>query len=252
MKVTLLGTGSSTGTPQLLCKCDVCKSENPRNRRTRFSILLETGQRNILIDTPFESRIQLLNSEIESLDAVWLTHAHSDHYSGLDDIRMFSFKNRGPLSFFALPDTINNIETRYPYMFHSNEYIDRPILSPVIVSEKPMFFYGAKIIPLIYPHGVSTVTSFRLNNFAFLSDISTIDEKEKEKLRNLDLLIVSSTVKHDHYKHMKLDDVIALIMELKPRRAALTHMNHRFDYEEMVDYLPSPIVPGFDGLSFIL
>jgi len=250
MKVTLLGTGSSTGTPQLTCDCPVCTSDDWRNKRTRFAIMVETEFKNILVDIPFEIRQQLLKAKVDKLDAIWLTHAHSDHFAGVDDVRMFSFRNGKPLPIFSDKDVIKVVEERYPYLFFENEYVKRPILKPYRIEGETVFFHGVEIVPIRHKHGDETVTSFRIGEFAFLADFSTISEKEREKLTNLKLLVVSSTLKSDHHKHMKFSDVVELIEGLKPERAVLTHMNHRFDFEETKKSLPAFIEPGYDGLSF--
>lgn len=249
MRVTLLGTGSSTGTPQLLCDCPVCLSADPRNRRTRFAILLETAQTTLLIDTPFEIRLQLLAAGIQRLDALWLTHTHSDHFAGIDDLRIFSFRNKAPLPLYALPSVIATARDRFKYLFDENEYSDINFLEPrPVTGDGPVTCGDLILTPLYHRHGQSAMASFRTGDFAFIADISEIAPTELEKLRGLDTLVISCTVKHDHYKHMKLDDILALIQRIAPRRAILTHMNHLFDHEELLRTLPAGVVPGYDGM----
>lgn len=249
MKITLLGTGSSTGTPQLLCKCPVCLSDNEKNMRTRFSIFLETGQKNILIDTPFEIRLQLLRAGVESIDAIWLTHAHSDHFAGIDDMRVFSFKNKAPIPFFSIESTLRTLEKRFEYLFFQNEYSPVSFLEAhAVTGSEHIFFSGMEIIPICYKHGPGEVTSFRTGDFAFVVDVSAIAESELEKLYGLELLVISATTKRDHYKHLKLDDIVEIAKKLAPKRVVLTHMNHTFDYTEIRNYLPSFIEPGYDNM----
>jgi phosphoribosyl 1,2-cyclic phosphate phosphodiesterase len=249
MRVTLLGTGSSTGSPQLLCDCPVCRSEDPRNRRTRFAILVETDATILLIDTPFEIKQQLLAAGVKRLDALWLTHTHSDHLAGIDDLRIFSFRNKAPLPLYALPSVIATARDRFKYLFDENEYSDINFLEPrPVTGDAPIACGDLALTSLYHRHGKSAVVSFRSGPFAFLADISEIAPAELEKLRGLDTLVISCTVKHDHYKHMKLDDILALIQRIAPRRAILTHMNHRFDHEELLRTLPAGVEPGYDGM----
>ncbi len=246
--ITLLGTGSSTGTPQLLCDCSVCRSNDPRNRRTRFALLFETGETTLLVDAPFEIRLQMLAAGVQRLDALWLTHAHSDHLAGIDDLRIFSFRSGAPIPCFALPSVLEATRTRFRYLFDENEYTSVTFLDPRPVGNEPVSFRGLMLIPVRHRHGNTEAVSFRLGAAAFLADLSAIEPAEEEKLHDLSVLIVSCTMRHDHYKHMKLDDVLALIARLAPRRAVLTHMNHRFDYTELARSLPAGVEPGYDGM----
>ncbi len=249
MRITLLGTGSSAGTPQLLCGCPVCLSENRKNMRTRFSILIETGRKTILVDAPAELRLQLLSAGVKHIDAVWLTHAHSDHMAGIDDLRMFAFRNRAPLPFYGMKHTLEAMQGRFEYMFEENGYCEIPFLEPLEIKQKPVFFSGLKLEPIVHAHGDIDVASFRLGNFAFLADFSELTPSEKSKLEGLDCLVISTTVQYEHHKHMQLSDVLALVQELSPKRTVLTHMNHHFDYEKLEKSLPLGVEPGFDGME---
>ncbi len=248
MIVTLLGTGSSTGTPQLLCTCPVCTSKDPRNKRTRFSILVEVDGVTILVDAPFELRQQLLAAQVKRIDAVWLTHAHSDHLSGIDDLRIFSFARDGHIPFYALPSELEHVRRRFSYLFEENEYFEKHFLDPFPITDRPIDIAGIPLRPVFHTHGKADVASFRLRNFAFIADFSNIEPEEVDKLHGLDMLVVSATVQKEHYKHMKLTDVVALIRKIAPRRAILTHMNHHNDYEKTLMLLPAGIEPGYDGM----
>ncbi|MFO7736231.1 MAG: MBL fold metallo-hydrolase [bacterium] len=248
MKITFLGTGSSTGTPQLLCDCKVCKSTDFRNIRTRYSLMVESDNFSILVDAPFEIRTQLLKARIKHIDALWLTHAHSDHIAGIDDLRMFSFRNKAPLPLFVNPHTRELIESRFRYLVAENEYMSRPFFSFNPVESKDIFFKGSRLTPLSYNHGETVVSSFRVGDFAFVSDISDISPETKEKLKGLDVCVINSTVLHPHYKHMCLEEVISLSKELAPGRVYLSHMNHRYDYSEIKKRVPDFMEPAYDGM----
>jgi phosphoribosyl 1,2-cyclic phosphate phosphodiesterase len=249
MKVIFSGTGSSTGAPQLFCDCKTCISDNPKNKRTRFSMIIIEKNTTLVVDTPFELRLQLLKAQIKKVDAIWLTHPHSDHIAGIDDTRIISFKNNGPVPFFAGKKTIENAKMRYPYMFGTNEYSDRPFLEPQLISEDPITFREIELMPVKHLHGSMEVNSFRSGDFAFLADVSEISESELSKLSGVKTLSVCTTVKHPHYKHMELKEVINLINFINPEKAYLTHMNHTFEYEEIRSALPSNIIPAYDGLE---
>lgn len=248
MKITFLGTASSTGTPQLLCDCDVCRSKDSRNVRTRYSLMVESEDFSILVDAPFEIRTQLLKTRTRHIDALWLTHAHSDHIAGIDDLRIFSFRNKSPLPLFANSHTREIIESRFRYLVAENEYMLRPFFSFNPVEDKNIFFRGATFIPLSYNHGETVVSSFRVGDFAFISDISDISRETKEKLKGLDLFVINSTVLHPHYKHMCLEEVVSLSEELAPRRVYLSHMNHHYDYSETKKRVPDFMEPAYDGM----
>ncbi len=252
MKVIFSGTGSSTGTPQLFCKCKVCLSENEKNKRSRFSLIISEQDTTVLVDTPFELRLQLLRAGIEKIDAIWITHPHSDHIAGIDDTRIIAFKNKESIPFFADAATMETIKLKYPYMFGENEYSSTPFLKPEIITSKPFDFRGISFLPIKHLHGSMDVCSFRSGNFAFLADVSKISEKEVGKLKGVKVLSVCTTVKQPHYKHMELEKVIKLIQKIDPKRAYLTHMNHHFEYDEIKSSLPPDIEPAYDGLEIIV
>lgn len=253
MKVIFNGTGSSTGTPQLFCKCPVCTSVDPKNKRTRFSMTIIENGVNILIDTPFEIRQQLLRSGEPDIDLVWLTHPHSDHIAGIDDLRMVSFVKKSSLPVYGSRNTLQAAERQFPYMFNEkNEYIERPFLIPHIVNGDIVKFKGLDIIPIRHHHGKMEVVSLRIGTFGLLADISDIDNEEFEKLRGIKTLAISTTVKNPHTKHLSLPEVVNFINKLNPDRAFLTHMNHTFDYEETSLILPEHIQPAWDGMEILL
>ncbi len=252
MKITILGSGSSTGVPQLLCNCPVCRSTDSHNKRTRFSILFEEKDFVILVDAPFESRLQLLQARVTHIDCFWLTHPHSDHIAGIDDLRMFAFRQGSPLPFYSLPEHLRVAKHKFPYLFFQNEYRNTPLFDPRPVEDSFIVYGKARLQPIVHLHGNMRVVGFRWNDVAFLADISEIEPSELEKLAHLRLLIIAHTLPHPHFKHMQSSEVISLIQSLRPERAILTHMNHRFDYQTLKDGLPEGIEPGYDGLTISL
>jgi phosphoribosyl 1,2-cyclic phosphate phosphodiesterase len=247
-KIIFNGTGSSTGVPQLFCKCSVCTSGLIENIRTRFSMTVIEKETVLQVDVPFEFRIQLLKAGIDRIDALWITHPHSDHIAGIDDIRMASFKNRAPLPVFAGAGTITYAKEKFPYMFFENEYVNTPFLKPFVLDGSPFSFKDMEIVPIKHFHGDTDVHSFRMKDFGLLADISSISENELDKLKGVKVLAVSATTKHQHIKHMSISEVLELIGKISPQRAYLTHMNHTFDYFEIKKEIPENVFPAYDGL----
>ena len=242
------GTGSSTGVPQLFCDCDVCKLTDERNRRTRFSMTLIENGTVLQIDFPYELRQQLLKSQVPHIDAGWLTHAHSDHFAGIDDLRMASFRNDVPLPFFLSRETFEIAQQRFPYLFFENEYLPRPFLKPVFVEKEPVTFKNLTIMPIRHKHGETVVTSLRFKDFALLADINAIESAELDKAKGAKILAISSTVQKKHPTHFSFEEILDIIKYLSPERAYLTHLNHTFDYEETLKKLPENVQPAVDGL----
>lgn len=220
-----------------------------RNRRTRFSMTLIEGETVLQIDFPYEIRQQLLKSRIPHIDAGWLTHAHSDHFAGIDDLRMASFRNDEPLPFFLSRETFEIATRRFPYLFFENEYLPRPFLKPVFVEKEPVSFRNLTILPIRHKHGETVVTSLRFKDFALLADINSIDSCELDKAKGAKILAISSTVQKKHPTHFSFEEILDIIRYLAPERAYLTHMNHTFDYEETLKKLPENVLPAIDGLK---
>ena len=206
------------------------------------------GETILQIDFPYEIRQQLLKSQIPHIDAGWLTHAHSDHFAGIDDLRMASFRNDEPLPFFLSRETFEIATRRFPYLFFENEYLPRPFLKPVFVEKEPVSFRNLTIMPIRHKHGETVVTSLRFKDFALLADINSIDSDELDKAKGVKILAISSTVQKRHPTHFSFEEILDIIKYLSPERAYLTHMNHTFDYEETLKKLPENVRPAVDGL----
>ena len=243
------GTGSSTGVPQLFCNCDICRLTDERNCRTRFSMTLIEDETVLQIDFPYEIRQQLLKSRLSHIDAGWLTHAHSDHFAGIDDMRMASFRKEEPLPFFLSRETFEIAQKRFPYLFFENEYLPRPFLKPVFVEKEPVSFRNMTILPIRHKHGETVVTSLRFKDFALLADINSIEPAELDKAKGVKVLAISATVQKKHPTHFSFEEILDLIKYLAPERAYLTHMNHTFDYEETLKKVPENVMPAVDGLK---
>ena len=207
------------------------------------------GETVLQIDFPYELRQQLLKSQVSHIDAGWLTHAHSDHFAGIDDMRMASFRKEEPLPFFLSRETFEIAQKRFPYLFFENEYLPRPFLKPVFVEKEPVLFRNMTIMPIRHKHGETVVTSLRYKNFALLADINSIEPAELDKAKHAKVLAISSTVQKKHPTHFSFEEILDIIKYLSPERAFLTHMNHTFDYEETLKKLPKNVFPAVDGLK---
>ena len=246
LKVTFLGTGTSMGVPTLGCSCAVCRSEDLRDRRTRPSILLQYGGRNVVIDTSPDFRQQMLQAKAEQVDAVVYTHCHADHILGLDDLRAYNLR-QGQIPLYVSPETRAGIQKTFYYVFGSatpNSTIPHLAFHDI---EGSFEVFGMEFIPLPVKHGEMDVLGFRFGRAAYVTDFSEIPAESFEQLRGLDLLILSALREHPHPNHSTLDNSVALVRELAPRRACFTHMAHDLPHAATNERLPEGIELAYDG-----
>jgi len=249
MKVTILGSGTSTGVPVVGCRCNVCLSRDPKNYRTRTSILVSVAGKNLVIDTPPDFHQQALANHLEEIDAVLFTHEHADHIFGLDELRMFNFIKGGPIPIYGSLRVINRIRLLYDYIWDPEAPIGggKPMLETFGVDgEFEVFGVGVK--PIEIYHGPQMIYGYRINDFAYLTDCSGIPEKSREKLAGLKVLIMGALRFRPHPTHFSLEQALDEIKLLKPRRAILTHLGHSFDYQEMNSILPEGVELAYDGM----
>jgi phosphoribosyl 1,2-cyclic phosphate phosphodiesterase len=246
MRVTLLGTGTSFGVPSVACDCAVCTSADPRNRRDRASVYLEVDGAALLVDTATEFRHQALRAGIRRVDAVLYTHAHADHVSGLDDLRRFC--EGGPLPCYGEPKTREAIMRRFDYAFAAPPY---PGGAPQLTFETvtgPFRAAGQEVIPVPLQHGGMVVLGFRVGGVAYATDCNAIVPESRALLRDLDLLILDALRFTPHPTHFTLPESLAMIAELRPRRALLTHISHEIDHATVAATLPAGVELAYDGL----
>ncbi len=253
MKITVLGCGTSAGVPVIGCRCAVCRSADPKNKRLRCSILLEARGQKILFDTGPDLREQCLRAEIDQLDAVVFTHAHADHLHGLDDLRSINNIVGRRLPAYAHQDVLARIKERFPYAFAGGQDgiggFWRPDLEPHSFDGSRPFTIGAvEFLPLRHGHGRSHVWGFRIGNFAYSTDADDLDPPYLEALRGIDVWIVDALRDDPHPSHSHLVKTLGWIDHVRPRLAYLTHMNHEVDYRAWKEKLPPGIEPAYDGL----
>lgn len=251
MKLTFLGTGTSTGVPSIGCECETCRSDDPRDKRLRVSILIEHGGQIVLVDTSSDFRQQALRQKIKWLDAVLITHCHADHIFGLDDIRPLNFRH-GALGLYANERAWKDIRRIFQYVFEPS-YIGGglPQIVPHTVVNGAPFCIGPdlQVTPLEVIHGRLPVIAYRFNDFAYATDLSEIPPPTIEGLRDLDVLVLDCLRFTEHPTHLWLDRALEYINELKPRRAYLTHLAHDVMHGRDTPRLPDGVEFAYDGLE---
>jgi phosphoribosyl 1,2-cyclic phosphate phosphodiesterase len=253
MKIEFLGTGTSQGVPVIACNCSVCSSSDPLDKRLRSSVKLEIEGRNFVIDAGPDFRQQMLRSEVQNLDAIIITHEHKDHIGGLDDIRAFNYQQKKAMDVFSSKRTNEAIRKEFAYAFSIWKYPGIPEFNLIDIKNDEFDVRGVKFIRIKGLHYHLPVFGYRTGNFAYLCDFSHISEKEKEKLKGLDVLVLNALRKKPHYSHFNLEQAVFLINELKPARAYLTHISHLMGlHKEIEKELPENIHLAYDGLSLTI
>ena len=237
----------------IACDCEVCRSEDPRDRRLRSSIMVESGDTRIVVDTGPDFREQMLRHRVSSLDAVLFTHPHKDHLAGLDDVRAFNHFMRRPMDLYANHLTEEAIRRDYHYAFSDTRYPGTPELRILPIGKDPFSVAGIEVLPIDVWHLRMPVVGFRFGSLTYITDANRIDEDEKEKIRGSRVLILNSLRRERHVSHFNLEEAVALVRELSVPEAYLTHISHQMGlHEEVNATLPEGISLGFDGLKIVM
>jgi len=254
MRVIVLGSGTSQGVPVIACNCNVCQSENPKDKRLRCSIYIEVEGVHLVVDTGPDFRAQMLRENIQHLDAVLFTHEHKDHLAGLDDIRAFNFKKGGqPMNIFATEQVQQALKREFSYVFSDYKYPGVPELNVHTIKNENFIVEGVEVQPIDLLHYKMPVKGFRIKDFAYITDTNYISEEEKKKLLNLDVLILDALRKEKHISHFTLSEALEIIKELKPKKAYLTHISHLMgQHDEVNQELPDGVELAYDGLEVSL
>jgi phosphoribosyl 1,2-cyclic phosphate phosphodiesterase len=250
MRVTVLGCGTSSGVPQIGCHCRVCRSPDPRNKRRRCSILIETMGQRILVDTGPDLRQQCLDAGIGEIEALLYTHAHADHVHGIDDLRAINNNMMAPIAAYAEASVFARIRERFPYAFEGGQGTHgwwRPEIRSHLI-EGPFRVGPVEIVPFPQKHGRGVSWGFRIGRFGYSTDTDGLDERAFEALRGVEVWIVDALRDRPHPSHAHLDMALSWIDRLSPSQAYLTHMNHEVDYADWAGRLPSGVLPAHDGL----
>ncbi len=255
MRVTILGSGTSFGLPQIGCDCRVCTSEDLLDSRTRAAALVEDNETRLLIDTPPELRIQLLRARVGTIDAVLYTHDHADHVHGIDDLRSFS-NRQGTIPVYGLPDTLDRLALRFNYIFDSRVIPEwgttKPELSGIPLEPgQPVKIGSLDVIPLELDHGKAVVLGYRIGGFAYLTDVKTVSNEVLDMLGDLEVLVVSALLDRSHPTHFSIDEAVEFAQKVGSKRTFLTHLTHRYTHAEFLERLPDRIEPAYDGLTIV-
>lgn len=253
MKITILGCGASWGVPAIGPDWGRCDPQEPRNRRRRCSLLIESGGAILLIDTSPDLREQLLDAGVARLDAVLLTHAHADHLHGIDDIRIINKLIKNSLPLFASPDTLAEVERRFGYVLQPMP--KQPLYRPALVGQPidgPFIAAGVSVVPFAQDHGYTMTLGFRIGRMAYSTDVNLLDDTAFAILEGIELWIVDCMRREPHPTHSHLAKTLAWIGRVRPRRAILTHMDQSLDYRELRAELPAEVEPGYDGMTIEL
>ena len=248
--LTILGAGSSAGTPVVGCKCQTCLSINPRNTRTRCSslITLKNGK-NILIDTSPDLREQSLRESITDVDAVLFTHAHADHCHGIDDLRAFCQINKIQIPLYGNKDVIDQLTNKFKYaMIEPKNFWEIPVLKPHIVNA-PFEIFDEIITPIPVMHGNNSINGYRIGNLGYITDASEISENSMKLLEGVDALLLDCLRMEPHFTHLSFSESIEIAKKIKAKKTYLIHMTHSLEYESLRKILPEGVYVGYDGLK---
>lgn len=253
LTITVLGCGASGGVPLIGCECHVCTSPNPRNRRTRASVLVEQGDTSLLIDTGPDLRQQALREGMRTVDAILYTHDHADHTHGIDDARSFNFHRKGSMPVYGTRETLDGVMQRFDYAFGAPAGPDgvwfKPSLEPQVIDDYHHFSIGSmQIQSFLQYHGKGRSTGYRIGNFAYSPDVSNFPDESLQVLESLDVWLVDCLRYTEAPTHAHLEKTLAWIDRLKPRLSILTHMAHELDYEVLSDTLPENVIAAYDGM----
>jgi phosphoribosyl 1,2-cyclic phosphate phosphodiesterase len=249
MQLTILGCGSSAGSPVIGCSCATCSSQDHKNKRTRCSSLvtLDSGE-NILIDTGPDLRLQALREGFTSVDAVLYTHTHADHLHGIDDLRAFCLINRKQIPLYAKADAVEHIKTKFGYAIREpSHFWDLPVLAIQSV-ESTFHTLGIAVTPIPVIHGKMLIHGYRIGNMAYLTDVSEIPESSFALLQGLDLLLIDCLRPEPHPTHVSVKQSLALIDRIGATQSVLIHMTHELEYASLSLSLPKNVMVGYDGL----
>ncbi len=254
MQVYFLGTGTSQGIPIIGSDHPVCKSTDFKDKRLRVSVWISWSNFSLVIDCGPDFRQQMLTSECPRVDAILYTHEHADHTAGLDDIRPFFFR-QGNIPIYAHNRVIKNLEKRFDYIFETHDkYPGAPsVIANEVAVDQPFTLGGKAIIPINVRHNNLQVFGYRIDDFAYLTDVKSIEESEKEKLVGLKILVLNALRVQPHESHLNLDEALELIAELAPEKAYLTHISHKLGFHaEVSTKLPPNVFLAYDNLKLII
>lgn len=251
MKITVLGSGTSTGVPMVGCDCPVCRSADPRDRRTRASLLIQYGGRHVLVDTCTDLRQQMLREQVPQIDAVLFSHAHADHVNGIDDLRGFHFRHRSVVPCYALPAALERLQRGFRYVFERGEQDTHPALLQPIAIDGPFELFGLTVVPIKLVHGPGVSCGYRIGSFAYLTDCSGIPDSSMTLLQGVETVIIDGLRWSTHPFHFNIQGAIAVAQGLGATRIVLTHLTHEVAHADS-GRLPVGVEFAYDGMTLQL
>ena len=254
MQITVLGSGTSQGVPVIGCKCPVCQSTDPRDKRTRTSILIRTDKVTVAVDAGPDFRQQMLREGIDHLDAVFITHEHKDHIGGLDDVRPYIFmQDNKPMPLYVDETSLPEIKREFSYAFSDHLYPGAPTYDVHLIDETPFTFGDLYVEPIKLKHYTLTCYAFRIGKFAYVTDFSEISDEALDRLRGVEYMIIEALGRHKHYSHINLEQAVQIATDLKVKKAWFTHCSHHMGKAVDVNAeLPDNMMLAYDGLSFVI
>lgn len=249
MKITFLGTGTSQGVPVIGCRCEVCRSLDYRDKRLRVSVLIETENTTLVIDTGPDFRQQMLRERVSRLDAILLTHSHKDHIAGLDDVRAFNFLQEKGMPIFGKPETLEQVRKEFYYAFEEKKYPGTPELTLHPIDSEPFDFDGIKITPLPVMHMRMPVLGFRIGDFSYITDANFISEETLRKTRGSRILVLNALQRERHLSHFNLAEALEQAKAIGAEQTYFTHVSHKMGLHNVVSKeLPESVSFAHDGL----
>jgi phosphoribosyl 1,2-cyclic phosphate phosphodiesterase len=247
-----MGSGTSSGVPVIGCECAVCTSDNPKNQRSRAGLKLELDDRVLLVDTPTDLRQQALRFGIPRIDGILFTHAHADHIFGLDDVRIFNFRQRSSIPCYGSAATLGALRRTFAYVFEPNEWGGGKPKLDLVEIEGALELFGQEIVPVPVLHGDLPVYGYRLGAFGYVTDCSHIPQASLKLLSGLDVLVLGALRYREHPTHFSISQAIEVASRIGAERTFLTHLAHEVDHDRPQVELPSSVAFGYDGLVFEL
>jgi phosphoribosyl 1,2-cyclic phosphate phosphodiesterase len=250
LKITFLGTGTSQGIPVITCGCAVCKSDDHRNKRLRVSILVETADKTIVIDSGPDFRYQMLRANVQDLDAILYTHEHKDHVAGLDDIRPFNYLLKKNIDIYATERVQHSLRKEFSYIFAEVRYPGLPQIDMHTITDQVFAIGNTEIIPIDIMHYKLPILGFRIKDFTYITDAKTVSEESITKIKGTKILVVNALQKEHHISHFTLDEAVAFANRIGAETTYFTHMSHNLGlHEEVEKELPKNIKLAYDGLT---
>lgn len=247
--VTFLGTGTSIGVPVITCDCPVCTSPDPRDNRTRSSVMIEVDDEVFVIDCGPDFRLQMLREKVMNLSAILFTHEHRDHIAGLDDVRAFNYVLNKRIDIYGNKRTLETIQTEFPYIFTEQRYFGAPQININEIDTIPFTIDGHTFIPITVSHDKMPIKAYRFCDFTYITDASLINDEELEKVKGSKVIVINALRNSKHPSHYSVEEAVAVIEKLKPEKAFLTHMSHFIGkHEDLAKKLPDYVKPAYDGL----